>query len=119
MTDQNQGSIDYVFSNEMRILMGFNCLFSFTFFTEYAIFELSHIRRKIVSIVRIRMICRGINMKCLLHFPFRSTNYRYFFENISWNYLSNVPRQVDILDGKQTTNHKRFIEKLSPYIISL
>ena len=84
MTDQNQGSIAYIFSTEMR--------------------------RKIVSIVGVCMICNGIDQTYLLHFPYRSTNYRYFFEIISCNYLSNVPRQVDILDGKQTTNHKPFMD---------
>ena len=110
MTDQNQGSIAYIFSTEMRILMSFNCVFSFTFVTGDAIFEFSHMRREIVSIVRICMICKGIDQTYLLHFPYRSTNYRYFFENISWNYLSNFLRQIDILDGKQTTNNKRFMD---------
>ena len=57
MTDQNQGSIAYIFSTESRILM----CFSFTFVTGYAIFEFSHMRREIVSIVRICMICKGID----------------------------------------------------------
>ena len=51
----------------------------------------------------------GINQKCFLHFPYASIKFRFFFENKDHN-VSDIHTLVDILLGKQTTNHQSILK---------